>query len=56
MIYRIALQGRLAQEAVVEVEADSDEEARSLAEDRAMDGLVNWFDVNNELHVEIESK
>ncbi len=54
MLYRIQLQRRLAQEAAVEIEAESDDEAREIAEERAAVGMVNWFNVCDELHVEVE--
>lgn len=54
MLYRIQLQRRLAQEAAIEVEAESGDEAREIAEERAATGLVNWFDVCDELNSEIE--
>jgi hypothetical protein len=53
MIYRVALQRRLAQEAAIEVEAESRDEAESIAEERAESGMVNWFDVCEELGVEV---
>lgn len=49
MIYRVVLRSSTAEEAAIEVEADSQDEAVDLAVDRARDGMVAWTTTYEEL-------
>lgn len=56
MIYRVALQRSTVHEAAIQLEARSEEEALSLAEQRARDGMVAWTEVHSETDVFSESE